>query len=101
MHFSVVIGRNKCGSKTTQQIKLSKLFINETIVCFYKNETLEGTDKKKEDRKKVGENVPGTQFRGAHTALLALILCAYFIISSEEMLPGKEKHYMYNEFHWH
>lgn len=57
--------------------------------------------KKKEDRKKVGENVPGTQFRGAHTALLALILCAYFIISSEEMLPGKEKHYMYNEFHWH
>lgn len=32
--------------------------------------------------------IPGTQFRGAHTALLALILWAYLMISSEEILPG-------------
>lgn len=31
--------------------------------------------------------LPGTQVSGAHTALLALILCAYLIISSEEIAP--------------
>lgn len=31
--------------------------------------------------------LPGTQVRGAQTALLALILWAYLIISSEEIAP--------------
>lgn len=31
--------------------------------------------------------LPGTQLSGAHTALLALILWAYLMISSEEMFP--------------
>lgn len=33
--------------------------------------------------------LPGTQLSGAHTALLALILWAYLMISSEEMLPAE------------
>lgn len=36
------------------------------------------------------EILPGTQLSGAQTALLALILWAYLMISSEEMLPGGE-----------
>ena len=35
--------------------------------------------------------LPGTQVSGAHTALLALILCAYLIISSEEIAPKRVK----------
>lgn len=35
--------------------------------------------------------LPGTQVSGAHTALLALILCAYLIISSEEMAPESQE----------
>ena len=35
--------------------------------------------------------LPGTQVSGAHTALLALILCAYLIISSEEIAPRRVK----------
>lgn len=34
-------------------------------------------------------HIPGTQLRGAHTALLALILWAYLMISSDEMLPAE------------
>lgn len=35
--------------------------------------------------------LPGTHVSGAQTALLALILWAYLIISSDEMAPGKKE----------
>lgn len=35
--------------------------------------------------------LPGTHVSGAQTALLALILWAYFIISSDEMAPGRRE----------
>lgn len=35
--------------------------------------------------------LPGTHVSGAHTALLALILCAYLIISSEEIAPESQE----------
>jgi hypothetical protein len=39
------------------------------------------------------QDIPGTQLRGAQTALLALILWAYLMISSEEMLPERQQYF--------
>lgn len=56
---------------------------------FTDDEVWEQEKMQNEERNAV--HLPGIQFRGAHTALLALILWAYLMISSEEILPNEKR----------